>query len=280
MRKGTVFGFFLFLLLGFACESSTSDSAHSPVEKVNAPEQDSSNPLSIDLRDLPTGIPSDTVSIRIAYDHSLKQAKVYQAIPFLPLLRQLIAAYNIDSVNTEVQLVCKDGYIPSLTLPAILKQGGGYLAFRDEEAEEGTFWDKEIADQYSPFYLVWENLPYEDHSMAWPFGLVSLSFVSLDQSLNTIRPMGASHQVQEGFELYKENCLKCHAINQIGGIMGPEFNQPRNITEYWKVSDIIAFAKHPQSYRLNSKMPAITHLTESELVLITDYLQFLALQSE
>lgn len=32
-----------------------------------------------------------------------------------------------------------------------------------------------------------------------------------------------------GFTLFRDHCMKCHAVNGIGGSMGPEFNFPKSI---------------------------------------------------
>ena len=78
-----------------------------------------------------------------------------------------------------------------------------------------------------------------------------------------------------GFELYKKNCMKCHSVNKVGGVMGPEMNVPKNITEYWQTKDIKAFVKNPYSYRYNSKMPPVVNLQDDELDLIVDYLTYM-----
>jgi cytochrome c2 len=38
------------------------------------------------------------------------------------------------------------------------------------------------------------------------------------------------------YELFKKN-VTCHAINKIGGNMGPELNYPKSVTEYWNKSN-------------------------------------------
>ena len=62
--------------------------------------------------------------------------------------------------------------------------------------------------------------------------------------------------------------------------MGPEFNVPKNITEYWTRDNIVAFVQDPQSFRYNSQMYAITHLSEEELHGIVDYLTYMADKKE
>ncbi|MEM7369844.1 MAG: cytochrome c [Bacteroidota bacterium] len=278
MRKQYWFWMSFFLASVVSCVPSESEQSSKAVDHSASSAYPIPPPsgIEVNLLSLSPEIKLDTVKVEITYDHSFSQAKTYLAIPFLPLLRQLVDKFGIESTHTEVLLVCKDGYIPSLELSQILRQGGGYLAFRDEDAPTGFDWAETVRTDYSPYYLVWENLPYEDHSMAWPFGLTALTFVPMDSSLNKIRPTNARQEVVQGFELYKENCLKCHSINRIGGIMGPEFNEPKNITTYWSREDIMAFVQEPTAYRYNSKMPAITHLSQEDLSYIIDYLSYLA----
>ncbi|MFT4639418.1 MAG: cytochrome c2 [Verrucomicrobiales bacterium] len=65
---------------------------------------------------------------------------------------------------------------------------------------------------------------------------------------------------RKGFDLFRKNCMVCHAIDGSGGTMGPELHSPRNVTEYWKEEMIPAFVKKPQSFRHNAKMPPMGHL--------------------
>ena len=152
-----------------------------------------------------------------------------------------------------------------------MKYGGGYLAFKDLDMEPGTNWEK--PDKYEPFYLVWKNVPYDDHSAAWPYGLNSISVVEGDP----LYPTGNS-DMAKGYELFQKNCQQCHSLNQMGGTMGPEFNHPKNITEYWDRETLIAFAKDPQSFRMGSKMVPVKHLEDDEFHAILDYLEYLAQQ--
>jgi cytochrome c2 len=67
--------------------------------------------------------------------------------------------------------------------------------------------------------------------------------------------------------------MKCHGINKVGGVMGPEFNYPKNITEYWDTEDIWAFVQNPQSFRYSSSMPAQTDLKREGFDEIIAYLE-------
>lgn len=57
--------------------------------------------------------------------------------------------------------------------------------------------------------------------------------------------------------------------------MGPEFNIPKNITEYRDEKLIISFAKAPTSYRYNSHMPAMTNLSDNDFANIILYLKYM-----
>ena len=78
-----------------------------------------------------------------------------------------------------------------------------------------------------------------------------------------------------GFNLFRTHCMKCHSMNTVGGTMGPDFNVPRNITEYWKEEDIIAFAKNPKSIRANSNMPAMPSIPDPDYTEIIRYLKYM-----
>jgi hypothetical protein len=65
-------------------------------------------------------------------------------------------------------------------------------------------------------------------------------------------------------------------MNGIGGMMGPEFNVPKNLTEYWAEKDIIAFARNPSGYRYNSRTPPLSaELNDIAMKRIIDYIAYM-----
>lgn len=230
--------------------------------------------ITLDLTNIDEHLLPDTVDVYIPHDHVFKTDKRYRALPLAPILEQLIRETELDTAATEVFFVCKDGYIPSMPLPEALR-AGGYLAFHDLEAPASKLWTDSLAHDYSPYLLVWQETPYEAHGLPWSWGLTSLRLVEGDPGLQSLYPADAP-ELADAFDLFQQNCLKCHAINQTGGIMGPEFNDPKNITGYWTRENIVAFAQSPTSFRRNSKMPPIQHLKEEELHRIVDYLEYIA----
>jgi len=230
--------------------------------------------ISIDLDSLRPIVFPKATTINVNYDHSLKKAKQYEAYPFQPVWDYLIKQYDLDTATAQVVFECKDGYLASNTLAELYQAGGGYLAFRDLEASEGEMWPTKIEEKFSPYYFVWKDIPKGDHQLVWPYGLVKLRLFK-DDPYKSIYPSDAPH-LAKAFKNYKKHCIKCHAINGIGGDMGAEFNSPNNITEYRSKKDIIAYITDPKSFNPDSKMYPIKSLTKAEKEGLVDYLAYIA----
>jgi len=229
--------------------------------------------LKVDLEDaLAENALSSAINIDVIYDPVFKKAKKYKAIPLKPYLEELVVSQSIDTADTEIIFLCKDGYNPSMSLNKVL-QNEPYLAIKDLEATEGKNWMDTLQGKWSPFYLVWANNAKGTKGFTWPYGLKFLQFKTSDAAYAAAFPEDKTQIA--GFELYKAKCMKCHSVNKVGGIMGPEFNIPKNITEYWQSTDIKAFVKNPYSYRYNSKMPPVDGIKEEEIDKIIQYLAYM-----
>lgn len=211
--------------------------------------------------------------VLVKYDHTLKHEQNYLAYPFSKVFDYLLASGDYDWVTSSdpskilITYRCVDGYNASTTLDIALSKES-YIAFTDLTSETEA-WTGRMASKMPPFYLVWEEVPYDDHSLLWPYGLSNLTLTPYEAAYAAIMPKDNI----EGFKLYETHCLKCHSLNKVGGVMGPEFNYPRNILSYWKADDMWAFLNAPKSFRYNSKMPPITYLERAEFDEIVKYLR-------
>jgi len=283
MKTGNVVPFFSvsFLVklalpwLLYSCNGVETKKQKNPLPIVE--EAKSKNSVTnIDLRTALAGYdPETAVNVTVKYDHFFKTAKKYKGYLLSRILDSFTKATLFDTSNAMVLFECGDGYRPVMELSKIFGNRKGYLAYRDEEQPNGKNWPDSLESKFPPYYLVWDDVPKDDQSFMWPYGLTEIKIISsVDPGFMAIYP-GDNLIAQSGFKLFRDNCMKCHSINKIGGSMGPEFNIPKNITEYWKKEEIIAFAKAPSSYRYNSRMPPITTISDSDFESIISYLIYM-----
>ena len=213
-------------------------------------------------------------AVHIKYDHYFKTPKTFQGYSLKILLDSIINSINFDTTDAIVIFECKDGYKPLMELSKINGHANGYIAFKDLDHKGTGNWDDSLQKMFNPYYLAWDDVPNTDDSFAWPYGLVAIKLTSITSVYKDIYP-SKDLALIKGFNLYRINCMKCHSMNKVGGTMGLEFNIPKNITEYWKEKDIIAFAKNPTAFRKNSPMPGITHLSEDEFREIVAYINYM-----
>ena len=256
---------FLSLVLVIGCHNkipATSDSSEQ--KRV----QGSNNALiSIDLMALKAeqlGKPQAVV----VNDQVFKTVKTYMAYDFKKLLFAYLKTDTMDVAQYEIVFVCGDGYRPTMKMEK-LQKGAPYLAFRDMDAKQGN-WLEHGSTQFAPYYIVWTDVPFNDHSWSMPYGLVKVEIKKADDKL-----IPKDSSVMMGYTLFRDRCNRCHQINGIGGDMGTELNYPKSVTEYWKEADLKAFIKQPKSYRQNAKMPDMGS-TDAEITAIVDYLKYMA----
>jgi mono/diheme cytochrome c family protein len=198
---------------------------------------------------------------------------VYNGFSINSLLDSIIRINNFDTTDGMLVFECSDGYRPVIELSKMYGYPKGYIAFKDLDSSIRDNWADSIKDKFNPYYLVWDDVEKNDQSFAWPYGLISIKLTSLKLVFKDAYPNNPSFK--NGFTLFRTHCMKCHSVNKVGGSMGPEFNVPKNITEYWRDEDIVAFAKNPNAYRRGSVMPAISTITNSDYKEIVAYIRYM-----
>ena len=252
-------------LLIVSCNQVAETAGQSSEAETVAPDPTPAKTLPVSWDLTATELQGDT-TIFVPNDGFLKTEKRYQAYPLSVNLAPLVA--GLDTAGLSLTFVCVDGYMVSMPYSTLLEQEA-YLAYRDLDAAGD--WPEEYAKTFPPFYLVWPAWSGDLKVYPWPFGLFEIRITRFEEEYAAAFPKDEG--VERGFHLFTAYCIKCHSINQVGGIMGPEFNYPKNITEYWAKEDIWSFAQNPQSYRYNSKMPAVPDLKREEFEEIYQYLQ-------
>lgn len=238
-----------------------------------------SESLTIDLVAIQKEGKLKTTTIKTVNDdpvyHSVKH---YNALPLSELLNTYTAVKSLELDKYQIVFECEDGYRPMMPLRKFLSVKS-YIAVSDVDAPKGKLWSKIIKDgremKAAPFYLIYEGVSSKDTDFKWPYNIIKIHLEPNNATIALLFPK-EDKKAQVGFELFKKNCITCHAINKIGGNMGPELNYPKSVTEYWDKKQLIEFIKNPASFRNGVKMPTLPNLSENDIKKIIVYLDYMA----
>ena len=234
--------------------------------------------IKLDLLDLQkkNRLGKDTI-VTVANDPVYHKQKKYNAVSASLLIKNEINLTKIDSKNTKIVFECIDGYKPEMPLELFLNSNP-YLAYRDIDAPKGSNWEAIIKDgnemNAEPFYIVYTSVSEKDTQYKWPYNLVRINLEPLNKSTIELYPL-KNRKLESGYTLFKNQCLTCHAINGIGGKMGPELNYPKSVTEYWKEKELVDYIVNPASFRNKVKMPTLG-ITKQQSQKIVDYLKYMS----
>lgn len=230
-------------------------------------------PLIAEIR-LDGALCTDGVTIDVPNDPVYDVPKRYTGMPFDRCLERLGHPVGGLPPDTLVQVVCDDGYSPFVRV-ADLTRDRAFLASRDAGAPVGDDWmplpSSATKRDPGPFYLVWPGGQGADELHPWPYGILALRLGIAGDMLGPAAP--ASARQTAGFELFREHCMKCHAINGVGGTLGVDLNEPYNIFEYWRKEMLPDLIRDPARLRNNSRMPPFRDLSEHKIGLILDYIE-------
>jgi cytochrome c2 len=211
-------------------------------------------------------------------DPVYKRKQRYQGFWLRDVLQDLGHAGH-PQADVYVRFRCKDGYLPIMPLARAMG-GKGLIAVRDADAPQGENWQQVPGNGASstpaPSYLVWLSPAGGPDEYPWPYQMVAIELVSSSDALAGPETTGS----KPGRELFVTHCLKCHAINGVGGTFGPELNSPCSVTEYWNPRLLSSFIANASSIRPGTKMPNFASLPASEIQEIIGYLQLMAVHKK
>jgi cytochrome c2 len=274
------YNFFVLLsILALGCQQKAKEKEVPMTETSISALTKNNDSLTIDLVALQKkGILKKTITVTVDEDPVYHGKKRYNAIPFKELLKAYPKIKNLQADKYQIVFECEDGYKPMMPLQKFLSVKS-FLAVSDVDAPKGESWSKIIKDgremKADPFYLVYQDLSPKDTDFKWPYNLIKIHIVPAIGNISLLYPKDDT-AAKIGFELFDRNCISCHAINKIGGSMGPELNYPKSVTEYWDHKQLKKFIQNPASFRNGVRMPKIANLTEKEIESIVYYLNYMA----
>jgi mono/diheme cytochrome c family protein len=222
-------------------------------------------------------VPPQTVKF---FDPHAGKVKSYKCWPLKAVLDAAYGPGWEKSQYTQAALTALDGYASqSVTLK--LAEPGGCLAFEDIDAPGWEPIGRKQANP-GPYYLVWTSPEQStEHEYPWPWQLASINLIKFEERYPQVVPTGAApgSSAQRGFKIFEGRCMRCHAINQEGGKIGPDLNAPQSITAYYSKSWFKKWVRQPSKFRY-SEMPDHLDLKDSDLNDLWNYFKLKAAQPE
>lgn len=220
------------------------------------------------LAELQKSIAWETVS---GFDPYYGKTKTFRALPLVDVLRKGFEGEAADLAIEEYVFRSKDGYAAPFR-GALATEVGAYVAFEDTEIPGWEPIGPQKANP-APFYLVWkkpEQASLESHPRPWQ--LATIEMARFDAIYPHTSPgAAAGSPAAKGYALFRDQCIRCHAINREGGRVGPDLNVPQNILEYRPEAQVRAYIKNPMQFRYGN-MPAHPTFTDGDLDDLVSYL--------
>ncbi|NUO49004.1 MAG: cytochrome c [Polyangiaceae bacterium] len=217
--------------------------------------------------ELVKAVPPETVK---QLDPYYNKEKTYRAVPLAAVIELAFKGVK-DLPQKEYVLRAKDGYTVPLRGSKVFEKGA-YIAFEDVDVPAWEPIGQQRANP-APFYLVWANKDQTDlETHPRPYQLQAIEIARFEDVFPRTAPKGIAEgePARKGFELFREQCIHCHAINRQGGRVGPDLNLPKSIVEYRPVDQIKAYIKDPLSFRY-STMPAHPTFSDADLDALVAY---------
>lgn len=214
------------------------------------------------------------------YDSRYGKTKSFRCFPIAEVMAAGFGRDWQKLEETEGILKALDGYA-SVVSASRLREDGGCLAYEDVDHKD---WELVGRKQVSPapFYLIWQ----EEHqtpanAYPWPYQLASIQLVRFEERYPEVMPAGTRHGSPEhrGFKIFKDQCMRCHSINQQGGKIGPDLNAPRSVVDYRDKKTLLEFIRKPSDFRY-TEMPDHEHLSDRDLEDLYDYFSLKSRESK
>jgi len=196
----------------------------------------------------------------------------YVACPLREVLRLGLGEDAGALAGRDVVFRALDGYAKPVG-GARLAEDGAYVAFADADRPAGFAPLGRKAVDPGPFYLVWTKPGQRDPNVyPWPYQLAAIEVTDLMRRYPHTVPRNVERDsaAWAGFDLFRAECIACHAVNGEGGTVGPDLNIPQSVVEYRPVEQLKRYIRNPATFRYGN-MPSHEHLTARDLDALIAY---------
>ena len=217
----------------------------------------------LSLEALEAKLPASEVRVRSSMFEGVRN---YAGFPIQAVLDLAFGDRWHDPDYSHIAFIALDGYVGISELSRFNEQGG-YLAFRDLDVGAGWAPVGSRQSDPGPFFLLWTGSGQTTtKGYPWPWQVASINLLRFADQYPEVVPAAVQGDdpVYQGFSLFRERCLRCHAMNQQGGRIGPDLNAPQSITAYRSERMIKSYIRAPSQYRY-THMPDHRDLTDRDL---------------
>jgi mono/diheme cytochrome c family protein len=203
----------------------------------------------------------------------------YLACPLRAVIRLGFGDAAAVLEGRDIVFRALDGYAKPASA-ARVREDGAYVAFADADRAAGFAPLGRKGVDPGPFYLVWTKPEQRDtHAYPWPYQLDAIEVTNLMRRYPHTVPRNVEHDAPAwaGFDVFRGECIACHAINGEGGTIGPDLNVPQSIVEYRPVEQVKQYIRNPATFRYGN-MPSHEYLSDRDLDALIAYFQVMKTQ--